>query len=99
MKKGINRRQFLQTGGLVIAGAAVVGSTGTRLLDPTGVWAAATTTLDEHTTITLVQMCRYLYPYPQDVLGDAPYSKVVEELDKKASADSAFAQLLQDGVA
>src|SRR5713226_5244806 len=97
MKKVINRRQFLQTSGLVIAGAAVAGSTGAMLLDPTGAWAVATTTLDEHTAMTLVTMCRYLYPH--DVLGEAPYSKIVEEFDKKASTDSAFAQLLRDGVA
>ena len=96
-KKGINRRQFLQTSGLVLAGAAVVGSTGTMLLDPTGAWAIATTTLDEHTAMTLVQMCRHLYPH--DTLGEAPYSKIVEEFDKKASTDSAFARLLRDGVA
>ena len=96
-KKGISRRQFLQTSGLVIAGAAVVGSTGTMLLDPTGAWAIATTALDEHTATTLVKMCRHLYPH--DALGDAPYSKIVEEFDKKASTDSAFAQLLRDGVA
>jgi hypothetical protein len=96
MKKGINRRQFLQTSGLVIAGATVVGSTGARLLDPTGAWAIATT-LDEHTVTTLVQMCRYLYPH--DAIEDTQYRKIVEEFDKKASADSTFAQLLRDGVA
>lgn len=95
--KGINRRRFLQTSGLVIAGAAVVGSTGAMLFDPTGAWAVATTTLDEHTALTLVTMCRYLYPH--DALGEAPYSTVVEGFDKKASTDSAFAQLLRDGVA
>ena len=96
-KKGINRRQFLQTSGLVIAGAAVAGSTGVMLFDPTGAWAVATTTLDEHTALTLVTMCLYLYPH--DALGEAPYSTVVEEFDKKASTDPAFAQLLRDGVA
>ncbi len=96
-KKGINRRQFLQTSGLVIAGAAVVGSTGTMLLDPTGAWAISTTALDEHTATTLVKMCRYLYPH--DAIEDTQYSKIVEEFDKKASTDSAFAQLLRDGVA
>ena len=96
-KKGINRRQFLQTSGLVIAGAAVVGSTGTMLFDPTGAWAISATTLDEHTARTLVQMCRSLYPH--DAIEDTQYSKVVEEFDKKASADPAFAQLLRDGVA
>jgi hypothetical protein len=96
-EKGINRRQFLQTSGLVIAGAAVVGSTGTMLLDPTGAWAVPTTTLDRHTATTLVQMCRYLYPH--DAIEDTQYSKIVEEFDKKASTNAAFAQLLRDGVA
>ena len=96
MKKGINRRQFLQTSGLVIAGAAVVSSTGTMLLDPTGAWAIATTALDEHTATTLVKMCRYLYPH--DAIEDTQYSKIVEEFAKKASTDPAFAQLLRDGV-
>jgi len=95
MKKGINRRQFLQTSGLVIAGAAVVGNTGTMLLDRA--WAVSTTTLDEHTAITLVTMCRYLYPHA--AIEDTHYRKIVEEFDKKASTDSAFAQLLRDGVA
>jgi len=96
-KKGINRRQFLQTSGLVIAVAAVAGSTGVMLFDPAGACAVATTTLDEHTAMTLVTMCLYLYPH--DALGEAPYSTVVEEFDKKASTDPAFAQLLRDGVA
>ena len=95
--KGINRRQFLQTSSLVIAGAAVVSSTGTMLFDPTGAWAISTTTLDEHTAMTLVKMCRYLYPH--DAIEDTQYSKIVEEFDKKASTDPAFAQLLRDGVA
>lgn len=96
-KKGINRRRFLQTSGLVLAGAAVVGSTGTMLFDPTGAWAISTTTLDEHTAMTLVKMCRHLYPH--DAIEDTQYSKIVEEFDKKASTDPAFAQLLRDGVA
>jgi hypothetical protein len=97
MKKVINRRQFLQTSGLIIAGATVAGSTGTRLFDPTGAWAIATTTLDEHTALTLVAMCRSLYPHK--TIEDAQYSTIVEGLDKKASTDPAFAQLLRDGVA
>ena len=97
MKKSISRRQFLQTSGLVIAGAAVAGSTGARLFDPPSAWAIATTTLDEHTALTLVTMCRYLYPH--DSIDNAQYSKIVEEFDKKASTDPAFGQLLRDGVA
>jgi TAT (twin-arginine translocation) pathway signal sequence len=97
MKKNINRRQFLQTSGLAIAGAAVVGTTGTLLLDPSVTWAAAKATLDDHTTKTLVVMCRQIYPHT--VIEDAEYAKTVEGFTKKASTDPAFAQLLREGVA
>ena len=95
-KKGMNRRQFLQTSSLVIAGAAVAGSTG-AIFDPTEAWAIPTTTLDKHTAMTLAKMCRHLYPH--ETIGDAYYAKIVEELDKKAKSDSGFARLLRDGVA
>ena len=97
MKKSINRRQFLQTSGLAIAGAAVASGTGVLLLDPAAVWALTKGTLDEHTTKTLVAMCRQLYPHT--VINDAQYSKTVEGFAKKASKDNSFAQLLREGVA
>ena len=97
MKKPINRRQFLQTSGLAIAGAAVASGTGVLLLDPTATWALTKTTLDEHTTKTLIAMCRHLYPHK--VIEDTQYGKTVEGFAKKASTDPAFAKLLQDGVA
>jgi len=96
-KKGINRRQFLQTSGLVITGAAVVGATGTLLFDPVQAWALSTKTLDEHTAKTLVTMSRYLYPHK--VIADDQYRKTVEGFAQKASKDHAFAQLLREGVA
>lgn len=96
-KNDINRRQFLQTSGLVLAGATVISSTGTLLLDPAKAWAISTKTLNEHTAKTLVTMSRYLYPHK--VIEDAQYGKTVEGFDKKASTDRAFAQLLRDGVA
>ena len=92
MKKNISRRQFLQTSGF-----AVAGGTGLLLLDPARVWALAKGALDEHTTKTLVAMCRQLYPHI--VINDAQYGKAVEGFAKKASKDKAFAQLLKDGVA
>jgi len=92
MKKNINRRQFLQTSGL-----AVAGSTGLLLLDPARVWALAKGALDEHTTKTLVAMCRQLYPHTE--ISDAQYGKAVEGFAEKASKDKAFAQSLKDGVA
>jgi len=97
MKKPINRRQFLQTGSLAIAGAAVASGTGILLLDPAVTWAAKKSTLDEHTTKTLIVMCRHLYPHKE--IEDAQYGKTVEGFAKKASTDPAFAKLLQDGVA
>ncbi|MGE0826369.1 MAG: hypothetical protein AB7G75_32690 [Candidatus Binatia bacterium] len=97
MTKGINRREFLQTSSLIIAGVGVIGSTGTLLFDPTRAWALATTTLDEHAAKTLVLMCRHLYPH--QTIEEAQYAKTVEGFDKKAGSDPAFAKLLQDGVA
>lgn len=96
-KKGMNRRQFLQTSSLVIAGAAVAGSVGAILPDPTEAWAISTATLDKHTAMTLMKMCRHLYPH--DAIGDAYYTKMVEGFDEKAKADPTFARLLRDGVA
>jgi hypothetical protein len=92
MKKPINRRQFLQTSGL-----AVASGTGVLLLDPAVVWALAKGALDEHTTKTLVALCRQLYPH--SVINDGQYGKAVEGFAKKASKDKAFAQLLREGVA
>src|SRR2546426_83063 len=96
-KKGMNRRRFLQTSSLALAGAAVASSMGAILPDPTKAWAIPTTTLDEHTAMTLVKMCRSIYPH--DALGDAYYAKIIEELDKKAQTDPDFARLLGGGVA
>jgi hypothetical protein len=96
MKKRINRRQFLQASGLALAGAAVVSGTAAALFDPAVTWALTKAALDEHTTKTLITMCRYLYPHK--VIEDAHYGKTVEGFAKKASTDPAFAKLLQDGV-
>ena len=96
-KKGMNRRRFLQTSSLAVASAAVAGSVGAILPDPMTAWAMSTTTLDEHTALTLVKMCRALYPH--DTISDAYYTKAVEALDEKAKANPEFARLLKEGVA
>jgi hypothetical protein len=96
-KTGINRRQFLQTSGLVVTGAAVVGAAATLFFDPLQAWALSTKTLDEHTAKTLISMSRSLYP--DKMITDDQYGKTVEGFDQKASKDRAFAQLLRDGVA
>ena len=54
------------------------------------------TNLDDHTTQTLVKMCRQLYPH--DFLGDMYYAKVVEVLDEQAGADETYKAKIVDGV-
>lgn len=96
-KKGMNRRQFLQTSGVALASAAVAGSTGMLWLSSARAWALSTATLNEHTAKTLVLMCRHLYPHK--AIEDGQYGVAVAGFDKKAAVDPAFAKLLQDGVA
>ncbi len=96
-KKGMNRRQFLQSSGLTIAGTVVAGSMGAILPKTAEALAKLTATLDEHTAMTLEKMCRHVYPH--DEIGDSYYAKIIEGFDEKAKADPNFATLLQDGVA
>ena len=93
--KGISRRQFLHTSGLVVATTAVSG--GTLWLRPSTAWATSFHTLDEHTAKTLLKMSRHLYPSPS--IDNDQYARTVEGFDAKAKNDRAFAKLLQDGVA
>ncbi len=94
--KGLNRRQFLHTSGLAVAGAAAAGSV-TMIVDPDGAWALSLNALDTHTGKTLVGVCRVAYPH--DSIGDQYYARVVEALDGKAAGDSGTAKLLEGGVA
>jgi len=95
-KQDMNRRQFLQTSGLVVAGAAATGSL-TMFADLKGAWALSVDALDKHTAETLVTVCRQMYPH--DAIGDAYYSRVVEVLDQKAVGDPALGKMLKEGVA
>jgi hypothetical protein len=96
-EKGINRRQFLHTSGLVVASAALASGGGTLFLYPSTAWAMSLSTLDEHTAKTLLKMSQHLYPSKS--IDDDEYAKTIEGFDAKAKADRAFAKLLQDGVA
>ena len=96
-KTGMNRRQFLQSGGLTIAGTVVAGSLGALLPKTAKALAELTSTLDEHTAMTLLGVCRHIYPH--DEIGDSYYAKIIKGFDEKAKADPNFAKLLQDGVA
>lgn len=93
--KGLNRRQFLHTSGLAVAGAAAA-STVTMIVDANGAWALSLGALDRHTGETLVKVCRQIYPH--DSVGDIYYARVVEGLDQKAAGDASVAKLLTDGV-
>jgi len=95
-KTGMNRRQFLHTGGVAAVGVAAVAS-GAVLTAPDGAWALQLKTLDEHTAKTLLGMARMIYPH--DTLADMYYAGVVENLDGAAAGDKDLAKLLTTGVA
>lgn len=91
----MKRREFLKTGAMAVVGTAVAAS---------GIVARATeeavptfSTLKPHEAQTLLQASRQIFPHKK--LGDAPYWKVVSELDAAAQADPSVAKLLTDGVA
>jgi hypothetical protein len=96
-KSGMNRRQFLQTSGVAVAGTAAAVGSGTLLVAPDGAWAMTLQSLDEHTAKTLLAMSREIYPH--DRVGDVHYAKVVEGLDGKAAQDKGLGKLLTEGVA
>lgn len=96
-KKEMNRRQFLQSSGLTIAGTVVAGSLGAMLPKTAKALEELTATLDQHTAMTLGRVCRHIYPH--DEIGDSYYAKIIEGFNEKAKADPSFAKLLQDGVA
>jgi hypothetical protein len=95
-KKGINRRQFLQTSGLATAGAAAAAS-GAVLVAPDGAWALELTSLSVHVGKTLLSMSRRIYPH--DDLADMYYAGVVDALDGEAKGNADLARMLKDGVA
>ena len=94
-KKGLNRRQFLQTSGYATAGAAAIAS-GAVLVAPDGAWALGLTKLDEHSGKTILAMVREIYPH--ETLADMYYAGVVGALDADAAGSEDTAKMLTDGV-
>lgn len=90
----LDRRRFLRTSAVAVAGTAVAGSE--FLAAPDGAWAMTVTTLGKAAAATLIRMARDLFPH--DSIGDTAYAKVVEKLDRRAGADQQLAGLLKDGV-
>ena len=92
----MKRREFLKTGAIVVVGTAVAAS---GLIPGAGaaeVSAPKFSTLKPHEAETLQKVARQIFPHSK--LDDAPYWKVVGELDAAAQADPTTAKLLSDGV-
>lgn len=92
----MKRREFLRTGAIVVVGTAVAAS---GLLKAASASEAMPklTTLKPAEAETLFKVSRQIFPHSR--LGDAPYWKVVADLDAAAGNDPAVAKLLADGVA
>lgn len=92
----MKRREFLKTGAMLVVGTAVAAS---GLVASAGAGEAVPklTTLKPNEAQTLFKLSREIFPHSK--LGDAPYWKVVGDLDAAAQKDPAVAKLLADGVA
>jgi len=94
--KKLKRREFLQKGALVVAGAAAFAS-GVTIVAGAEQWTAGLKTLNPHQGQTLLGMSRQIFPHPQ--LDDSYYVIVVQDLDAEATTKTDTAKLLSDGVA
>jgi hypothetical protein len=94
--KRLKRREFLQKGALVIAGAAALAS-GVKVAAGAEDWTAGLKTLDAHQAQTLLAMARQIFPHPQ--LDESYYIRVVQDLDADAGSKRETARLLRQGVA
>jgi len=94
--KKLKRREFLQQGAMVIAGAAVFPSS-LPIVNAAEDWTGGLKTLNAHQGKTLLAMSRQIFPHPQ--LDDSYYVIVVKDLDADASIKNDTAKLLRDGVA
>jgi hypothetical protein len=91
----MKRREFLKTGALVVVGTTAATS---ALIARAGAdTAPALAVLNQHQAQTLFRMSQLIFPHKQ--IGDAPYWKVVTDLDAAAKGDPAVAKLMAQGVA
>ena len=98
MKRGMDRRRFLESSGRAVAGVMVMASSGaTLMIAADGAWGMALKVLDGHQGQVLLGAVRTMYPHA--ALSDRYYAQVVEALDQDAGADAATAELLKAGVA
>jgi hypothetical protein len=94
--KKLRRREFLQKGAMVVAGAAAFAS-GVTVVGGADQWTAGLKSLNAHEGETLLKMSIQIFPHPQ--LDDGYYVIVVQDLDAEASTKPETAKLLRDGVA
>jgi hypothetical protein len=92
----MKRREFLKAGAMAVVGTAVAAS---GIIDASAAEEATATfsTLQPHEAQTILQVSRQIFPHRK--LGDAPYWRVVSQLDSAAQADPSIAKLINDGVA
>jgi hypothetical protein len=92
----MKRREFLKTGALIVVGTTAAASALIAEAS-TGETTPALAVFNPHEAQTLFQMARRIFPHQQ--IGDAPYWKVVADLDAASKSDPAVAKLIADGVA
>lgn len=93
----MKRREFLKTGAMAAVGTAVAASGLIAKASPAEEAIPKFSALKPHEAQTLLQASRQIFPHRK--LSDAPYWKVVSELDGAAQTDPSVAKLLTDGVA
>ncbi|MGO9603668.1 MAG: gluconate 2-dehydrogenase subunit 3 family protein [Candidatus Binataceae bacterium] len=91
----MKRREFLKTSALLVVGSAAAAS-GIVSVAGADQGEPQFTTLTSPEAATLLAVTRRIFPHKQ--LDDAPYWKVVGELDAAAKNDPAVARLLAAGV-
>jgi hypothetical protein len=92
----MKRREFIKTGAILVAGTAVAAS-GFFIGASAEEVVPKLTTLKPHEAEALFKVSRQIFPHPK--VADAPYWKVVADLDAAAQSDPAVAKLFAEGVA
>lgn len=91
----MKRREFLKTGAMVVVGTAAAAS-GLAGLARADQATPKLTTLTQHQADTLLKVAERIFPHRK--IGEAPYWRVVGDLDSEAKSDPATAKLLAAGV-
>ena len=93
----MKRREFLKTGAMAVAGTAAVATGFVAEVSAAEEATPKFAVLQPHDAQTLLQVTRQIFPHRK--LSDAPYWRVVGQLDGAAQADPLVAKLLSGGVA